>query len=656
MLNCYYSDSIDGFLRKTPSEILGSLSSASQFDVNQNQNAAWSTQIAILKNALKGLNGSLLFEFSIPRLGGRIDVILIIQNIVFVIEFKVGADKFLREDYEQVWDYALDLKNFHQPSHQALIVPILVATEGKDILTVLSETKHNDKLLIPLKINKDKIRGVIESVLSSYSSTYELSCQNFLVGRYYPTPTIVEAALAFYNNHNVEEITRNDADAYNLVQTADEVNKIIEYSKKENKKSICFVTGVPGAGKTLVGLKIATTQVNETSAARSVYLSGNGPLVQVLREALTRDKISKDKRAGIKSTKKYVRQSVHLFIQNIHHYRDTYLVDKSAPYDHVAIFDEAQRAWNAVQTTNFMRRRKGILDFDSSEPEFLISCLNRHRDSWATIVCLVGGGQEINTGEAGIAEWLHAIRIKFPDWDVYLSENLKDNEYNAKEEISLIKNKNLVKNLHLNVSLRSFRAEKLSEFVYELLQLNKEAAIKCLKAIIDRYPIKLTRNLSKAKEWLKLMARGSERYGMVVSSQAERLKPLAISVKHKIDPIYWFLEGKEDVRSSFFLEDVATEFHIQGLEIDWACLTWDGDLRYSPKGWSTHSFKGTKWQKINSVERKQYLINAYRVLLTRARQGMIIVVPEGNSEDQTRKPEFYDSTYKYLIELGIEEI
>jgi hypothetical protein len=403
---------------------------------------------------------------------------------------------------------------------------------------------------------------------------------------------------------------------------------------------------------------VATAHLDKEQGNTSVYLSGNAPLVAILQEALTRDQVSRKKENGIKLTKGEAKKSVKAFIQIIHHYRDEYLRDQNAPYDHVAIFDEAQRAWNKEQTVKFMRQKKNQPDFDYSEPEFLISCLDRHKD-WAVVVCLVGGGQEINTGEAGISEWLNAIGHLYNDWEVFISPNLTDSEYAAVESIEKIKTQSKVTfnpDLHLAVSMRSFRAEHVSLFVKNILDIQIDEAQKTLAHISVNYPIVLTRDLAKAKKWLKEKARGSERYGIVVSSQAERLRPLAIHVKSPIDPVHWFLDGKDDVRSSYFLEDVATEFHIQGLELDWACLTWDGDLRYSENGWQSFSFVGNKWQHIHKEERKKYLLNAYRVLMTRARQGMVIVVPEGNLEDHTRRPEYYDNTYNYLKSIGIKII
>ena len=658
MLGYYYSDTIDLFEKKSTNEIIGQITNENQFDSNRNTNQSWRSQIEILKETLIDLQGELFFEFSIPRMGKRVDCLLIIQNIVFIIEFKVGEKEYLSSNLDQVWDYALDLKNFHKPSHSALLIPILVATEAKNENFQFLQTTHEDGLYKPLKANKKNLREILLNGIEFCKSSTTLIDQDYVKGSYSPTPTIIEAAVTMYKNHSVADITRSDADAKNLTTTTKSVSDIIEYAQNEKKKVICFVTGVPGAGKTLVGLDIATKHLDKEQDTHSIFLSGNGPLVAILQEALARDSVQRTKEIGEKITKAKAREGVKAFIQIIHHYRDAYLVDPTAPFDHVAIFDEAQRAWNKEQTVNFMRRKKNQPDFAYSEPEYLISCLDRHED-WAVIVCLVGGGQEINTGEAGISEWLYAIKNSFPHWEVQISPNLTDSEYNAFDAIAKIEKdcKTVYDaNLHLSVSMRSYRAENVALFIKQLLDLELQNASDTLKLISDKYPIVITRNIESAKKWLKEKARGSERYGIVVSSQAYRLKPLAIDVRVETDPVHWFLGEKDDVRSSYFLEDVATEFQVQGLELDWACVTWDGDFRYSEDEWKTFSFVGNKWQNIKKAERKLYLKNAYRVLLTRARQGMVIVVPEGNIEDHTRQPEFYNSTYEYFKRIGLKEI
>ena len=565
--------------------------------------------------------------------------------------------EFTSHAIDQVFDYALDLKNFHESSHAQFIAPVLIATKATNALPIVSSTPQNDHLLFPIKTDVQQLGDVIELTLS-FAEGSDVDIAAWEQGRYCPTPTIIEAAMALYNNHSVTEITRSDAGATNLSLTSKAVSKIISDSKAHSKKSICLVTGVPGAGKTLVGLDVATQHINADDQLYSVYLSGNGPLVKILCEALARDRVRRATEMGKKERIGVARSDVKAFIQNVHHFRDDCLIDLSAPpVEHVAIFDEAQRAWNLEQTSSFMARKKNKPNFNQSEPEFLISCMDRHPD-WAVIVCLIGGGQEINTGEAGIGEWITAITRSFPDWHLYVSSRLTDSEYNAAETLealSTFPHVTYQDSLHLAVSMRSFRAEDVSLLIKQMLDLDV-GAHETLNRVRRQYPIVITRNLATAKQWLKQQARGTERYGMVVSSQAERLKPHAIDVKSPMDPVHWFLDGKEDVRSSFYLEDVATEFHVQGLELDWACVIWDADFRYGEKGWSHHSFCGDRWNKINKAERKQYLKNAYRVLLTRARQGMVIVVPEGDSQDATRQSSYYDETYRYLKQIGFDEL
>jgi hypothetical protein len=658
MLNYYYKDTISTFIKKSSEEIIGAIILSNQFDSTRLQNKAWKEQIDIFQHSLFGYEGTIFFEFSIPRMGKRVDAIVIIKGVVFVVEFKVGEKQFHSYHVDQVWDYALDLKNFHKPSHRAVLAPILIATEARHSFIEIKTTSHDDNLIWPILISKSDLRLAIETTLTFFQDAREIGGADFEKGNYSPTPTIIEAAVSLYNSHSVEEITRSDAEAKNLTATTSAIASIIERAKLQSKKMICFVTGVPGAGKTLVGLKVATTHLDHEKGSESVYLSGNAPLVAILQEALARDRVKRSVEEDKRVTKKEAKQAVKSFIQIIHHYRDEYLVKPDAPYDHVAIFDEAQRAWNKEQTVRFMRQKKNQPDFDYSEPEFLISCLDRHRD-WAVVICLVGGGQEINTGEAGISEWLQAIHDRFNDWEVFISPNLTDSEYSTFEAINRLQLKTSVEfntDLHLAVSMRSYRAENLSVFVKTLLDSDKEQARKYLSLIESNYPIVLTRDLVKAKAWLKEKARGSERYGLIVSSQAQRLKPFAIDVKSPVDPVNWFLNDKDDIRSSYYLEDVCTEFQVQGLELDWACVTWDGDLRYSPTGWQTFAFKGNKWQNIKNVERKRYLVNAYRVLLTRARQGMVIVVPEGNEEDATRQRGYYDPTFDYLKDIGIKTL
>lgn len=658
MNRAYYSNSIIAFVESNSSEVLGALTRMSEFDVDKGQRDAWLKEITILQKILVPYSGSIYFEYSVPRMGKRIDVILIIKSLIFVLEFKVGEKSFHSHAVDQVWDYALDLKNFHSTSHSHTIVPILIATGSEHTTTCLAlSPAHTDSVFDPVCVNAHTLEDVIKQA-SLMAEGPDIDIANWENGRYEPTPTIVQAAMALYRGHSVESISRSDAGAINLADTSNVLSKIIALSRERSQKSICFVTGVPGAGKTLVGLNIAHKHINKKDDLYSVFLSGNGPLVAILREALIRDKVSSEKEKGNKMTKGEAARNVKLFVQNVHNFRDDCLRDEAPPLEHVALFDEAQRAWNTEQTSSFMKRKKGRPDFNQSEPEFLISCLNRHTD-WAVIVCLVGGGQEINTGEAGIGEWINCIERSFPEWKIYISSRLTDSEYGAGEILKKIghnKNINIENELHLSVSMRSFRAELVSLLVKQILDTDVAEAQKTLAQVYKRYPIVITRDVVKAKNWLRQKARGSERYGIVISSQAERLKPHALFVKSPIDPVHWFLDTKEDVRSSYYLEDAATEFDIQGLELDWSCVVWDADLRYIKDGWDYKSFVGSKWNHIKKPERQTYLKNAYRVLLTRARQGMVIVVPPGDSCDHTRNPEFYDPIFNYLKEIGFEEI
>ena len=658
----YYSKTLTDFFQQSTDEILGIMSRNSDFDDVQDQKQSWLSQIELLRDSLLGLKGSLFFEYSIPRMGSRIDAVLIVKHIIFVLEFKVGAPKFDRAAIEQVWDYALELKNFHKTSHKPVVAPLLIATDANASISLDQWKLDPDNLISPpICTNASKLRNAIDSVLELDQQEI-IDPDEWAVGQYLPTPTIIEAATSLYREHSVENITRSDASARNLRETGAAISEIIAKAELHGEKTICFVTGVPGAGKTLVGLDAATKQMRKFGHKKSepsVFLSGNQPLVSVLTEVLARDnvRLAKAKGEGKKIGK--ARGEIKAFIQNVHHYRDEYLRDtEKAPADHVAIFDEAQRAWNRDQTANFMKRRKRISNFQQSEPEFLISCLDRHKD-WAVIVCLVGGGQEINSGEAGIGEWIESLNRRFPKWKICLSERLYDSEYAAGHVIDLIKDKEHVtfdNRLHLSVSMRSFRAERVSEFVKAVLDLESSTAKDLLSAIEPKYPVFLTRDLRQAKQWLRKMARGSERYGLLASSSAERLKATCIHVKAPMNPVHWFLNDKDDVRSSFFLEDPATEFQVQGLELDWACVTWDADFRFDPKEWGMFSFRGNNWNRVVKSDRLQFLKNAYRVLLTRARQGMVICVPEGNPKDKSRLPKFYDKTFDYLKSIGIPEI
>lgn len=684
----YYSDTITMFLTRNTDEIVGKLTLASQHDINDETSNSWVEEIESLRNVLAPYKdrGSVYFEYNIPRMGRRADVILLIDELVFILEYKTAGSKFTHDARTQVWDYAIDLKNFQEASLERIIIPVLVAPSEKNKNCDFNLCHFEDNVYEPLLANNNRLNEALSIPLAQIPhDTIEHSDQRdeqWAKSGYEPTPTIIEAAIALYEENTVEDITKHGGD---IDKASLELCRIIDFCRENQRKAICFITGVPGAGKTLIGLNTAIDQFNR--GEKAVYLSGNFPLVEVLQEALTRDYVRREKikarQEGRRAcTKEEAKSKVKAFIQMIHHYRDLYLegtqvigkeikpiegyfqshTDKAyIPAEHVAIFDEAQRAWTGDELKRFMREKKGIKDFPYSEPEYLISCMDRQQD-WGVVVCLVGNGQAINKGEAGLKEWIESINRRYQDWDVYMSEYLIDSGDVSEEELALVKKQLKPReDLHLKMSMRSFRSEKVSIFVNQLLAIRQEDASATLKEL-GNYPIVLTRSLETAKQWLRDHARGSERFGLLASSKAERLKAISINVRYQPDFVHWFLEDDSDIRSSNALEDTLTEFKVQGLEIDWACVAWDADLRLDKEQTAWQHFQlrsGTKWQNINKPINQEYQINAYRVLLTRARQGMVILVPNGDygvPPDETRKPEWYDGIYNYLKNIGIKEI
>ena len=709
MSRCLYNSSFAEFINTSENSIFGTLCERYHGEALTTTREAWRSEISIMKEIISrfaGKDGKIIFEYDIPRLGKRIDVVLLLEGIVFCLEFKVGESRIIEADVDQVLDYALDLKNFHKFSQDHLIVPILITTNYRSSSTEIQMSVYDDRVVNPLMTGKTGVVNLIAEVLKAFPSEPPVN-DNWIISPYAPTPTIIEAAKTLYENHSVENITRHEADKVSTDRTISYILDVIQDSKRSQKKSICFVTGVPGAGKTLVGLDVAIKQTYQGNKEPvkdegAVYLSGNGPLVAVLTEALAQDNYSKCRANGEKKKMTDSRREVSKSIQMIHRYRDNMLAKIKNPVEngvleidpekavklekagfgeveHVAIFDEAQRSWTHKRLADYLKRggtygnKLKVPNFPLSEAAFLIWSLDQ-REDWATIVCLVGGGQEINTGEAGISEWIKALNEQFPYWNVYISPKLTEPEYAEGRVNELLQNNTNVTyndSLHLGVSLRSYRAEKLSAFVHSLLSFDNSAAT-LYNEIKDKYPIVLTRDMAKARKWLHDKVRGTERTGVLVTKESARFKPLAIHILPAGDEnaVHWFLDDKDDVRSSNYLEDAATEIQVQGLELDYTCLLWDADMRYEDDKWRFYRFNGqTKWvEQIGNTESKQelmkYMLNAYRVLLTRARAGMVICVPEGNAnktvsgfwEDSTRLPEFYDGTYQYLKSLGIEEI
>ena len=706
---CLYDSSFTVFLRNKDLSVLGMLCNNYHGEALTTTREAWMAEIAVMRETLsrfEDTDGRIVFEYDIPRLGKRIDVVLLYKGIVFCVEFKVGESSILEADVDQVLDYALDLKYFHKFSQDKVIVPILAATNYKSHSSVVQASVYDDKVVNPLVSGKTRLYDVISEVLRRFPDESPVDSR-WIISPYAPTPTIIEAARSLYENHSVENITRHEADDVSTDRTINYILQVIRESKEQQKKSICFVTGVPGAGKTLVGLDVAIKQTYQggdepVKDEGAVYLSGNGPLVAVLTEALAEDNYQKARLKNIKKKKTDSRREVSKSIQMIHRYRDNMLAKIKNPVEngileidpekavkmeragfgeveHVAIFDEAQRSWTQKKLAEYLKRggtygnKLKVPNFPVSEAAFLIWSLDQ-REDWATIVCLVGGGQEIHTGEAGITEWIKALNEKYSHWEVHISPKLTDAEYAEGNVNDLLKdNHNVIYSdcLHLNVSLRSYRAEKVSAFVHALLSFDDQAP-ELYKEIKDKYPIVLTRDMTKARKWLHEKVRGTERTGILVTKEAARFKPLAIHILPADDEnaVHWFLEDKTDTRSSNYLEDAATEIQVQGLELDYTCLLWDADMRCENRKWHFYTFNGmTKWVEKtgtdeNTQDKIKYMLNAYRVLLTRARAGMVICVPVGNPnktasgfwEDSTRLPEYYDGTYQYLKSIGIEEI
>lgn len=706
---CLYNNSITGFNNENETAIFGMLCDCYHGDALTTTREAWKAEIILMKQVLFAyghFDGQIVFEYDIPRLGKRIDVVLLLCGIVFCLEFKIGESRILETDVDQVLDYALDLKNFHKFSQDKIIVPILIATNYRAASDIIQMSVYDDMVVNPLITGEAGLSGMIASVLKAYPDETPVN-PDWIISPYAPTPTIIEAARALYENHSVENITRHEADQVSTDRTIASILDIIHESKKNRQKCICFVTGVPGAGKTLVGLDVAIKQTyqggNEpVEDEGAVYLSGNGPLVAVLTEALALDNYNRCRNKNEKKKKSDSRREVSKSIQMIHRYRDNMLAKIKNPVEngvleidprkaveqdkagygeveHVAIFDEAQRSWSHKRLAEYLKKggsygnKLKVSDFPMSEAAFLIWSMDQ-REDWATIICLVGGGQEIHTGEVGISEWIKALNEQFRHWHIYISPKLTDAEYADGKVNELLKdNPHVVykEELHLSVSLRSFRTEKVSAFVHALLSFDQNASI-IYSEIKDKYPIVITRDMSKARKWLHEKVRGSERTGILVTKEAARFKPLAVHILPSGDEnvVHWFLEDKTDTRSSNYLEDAATEIKVQGLELDYTCLLWDADMRYESGKWRYYRFNGqTKWVELTGTsESKQdqikYMLNAYRVLLTRARCGMVICVPVGNSnktatgfwEDSTRLPAYYEGTYQYLKSLGITEI
>lgn len=663
----FYSSTLEKHHDTPTAEVVGELS-LSYKEQHQNQKKdltrSWDSSVALVKNFYE--RGShrlselgqwtILYEYPIPRRSKRIDIVLLSPRVIYVIECKIGANDFLLADERQLLDYCFDLRDFHKESLGRVIVPILLCTNASD---VENELHSREGVVETQYANATNLVDIIFSANSFFLSLpADLKASLWNESPYMPTPSIIEAARTIYSEKTVVAIARNQAGIDNLERTQAAVLDAVATARSNGSKAICFITGVPGAGKTLAGLNIVHGRdFQNEEKDLGIFLSGNSPLVKVLSEALAIDLSRRDRLDRTEA-----RRRVSTFITNVHSFIDTYYGDAEKnlklPPERVLIYDEAQRAWTAEH-----KARKSYGKINESEPDILLSIMSRFK-GWAVVVCLVGGGQEINTGEAGLREWGRALETKHNSWTVYVSPNLKEGDHTtghttlferAPSSLGVVEDNRL----HLTVGIRAPRAQGISEWVAALLNADIRKAQTLLDKELKRYPLALTRDLQTAKEWIRQNETEGVRTGLIASSGGRRLRAVGPDPYHGLrgDSSQevlgaWYLNPPEDVRSSNFLEVVATEYGVQGLEVDWSAVLWDADLRMVNGEWNFHSFVGTRWQNVNE-QQKQYILNKYRVLLTRAREGMVIFVPEGNPSDATRNPALYDGTFEYLKSLGI---
>ena len=465
----YYCNSIPGFIKDTSDSIVGQLVRHA-FEINTDQRDAWNNQISELQRRLEecGMEGDIIFEYDIVRLGKRIDVILLIRHMIFSLEFKNGKDVFTAQDAQQAEDYAIDIKNFHKESEDLYVCPILIATNAKPYSKDQSSECYPDKQVHLQRENIETLIPKLTAISDMYGDDGEIDFEKWFNSPYYPTPTIIAAAVEAYSSHNLSEIAQSEAGQDNINLCEQKINEIVEYAEKNNKKCVCFVTGVPGAGKTLVGLDVVAKNLDKGAGNLSVYLSGNGPLVEVLREALKR---------SVKEKKQYNRETaaaINALIQSSFAFKKDNSLHNHPTAENILIFDEAQRVWNQEKMT----RKHDDPALAVSEPHLLYSIMDRHED-WAVMICLVGLGQDIYDGEVGINEWFRCGVHDFQDWEMFYSPDIFGQVEDKNIDKTMIlecKRCHPIPALHLKTSIRSFRADKQCQFVDNLLDNNPKKA------------------------------------------------------------------------------------------------------------------------------------------------------------------------------------
>lgn len=602
---------------------------------------AWRQQIALLRTALRGLPDTwrVLFEYPLLRLGRRIDTVLLTEAAILVLEFKVGATAISVLDRQQTEDYALDLFDFHAESRAHPVVPILVATQSRVPAVQWPLLWHG---VTPVFVASAATLGsLLQDITTRIPVPVRpLDSGAWEVAPYRPVPTIVEAATMLYNRHGVGDIAAARADVGNLGRTTTAIRQRIDAARSAARHEVLFVTGIPGAGKTLCGLNAVFGAV--TGAA---FLTGNLPLVHVMREALVRDAHERGRSLRV------ARQETESAIQPLIGFLRDNLSRTEPPHEHVVVFDEAQRAWDA----EFGRRKFGHAQ---SEAALFLDIMRRHQD-WAVIIALVGTGQEINTGEAGLAAWGEALAAR-PDWRVSAPAGvLGARDPRQRLFDALPEGMQIDPALHLNVPIRSIRSTAAAPWVDAVLSGDAGQAV----AIADAaggVPFLLTRSLPDARAALRRLARGTRRAGLVCSAGARRLVADGIwpNFPH-LDATAianWFLRRWPDVRASDALELPATQFACQGLELDHVGLCWGNDLirRDGRMEWIARSLAGTRWQEPRGEAAIAFQINTYRVLLTRARYETVIWVPAGDAVDATRDPATFDAIARFLCDCGAQ--
>ena len=662
----YYRTTIQEFLQDDTDRIHGVIhqrSSESGFtDLKESQSRAWRVQLQVLQRSAAELlaryhdapQWGILFEYPIPRRQKRIDVVLLPRDIILCLEFKTGESKHQKSTARQVEDYALDLRDFHEESRERAIVPIAVTIRAQSGVPEFG-WDHDDLAKPVVRACEQDLTEVISACVDQYSKSLDqIDAETWDNGEYRPVPTIIEAAEALYAGHDVREIARSHADAQNLGATSDRLVELIREAHASRSKLICIVTGVPGAGKTLAGLNVAHDRtVSTLTDGMGVFLSGNGPLVKIVSAAIAKD-FKRRKRSSDAD------RTVSTFIQNVHAFIRDSLPRSNPPNEHLIIFDEAQRAWDADQCFKKVGRQE-------SEPELILSIMDRHPD-WAVIVALVGGGQEINTGEAGLSEWGRSLQHRFPKWRVAVSPKaLVSGQLDRMQQLFADGPPSEMEvlaepALHLNVSLRSYKAEAVSKWVDAVVAGDSGLARQILPDC-EGFHLALTRDLASARKWLREHTRGERRSGLLASSGAMRLRAEGIELSsgfrqgNKQLYVDWFLNDLDDIRASNQLEVAATEYECQGLELDLTSVCWGGDLQMSTEGgWQMRKLIGSKWNSIKKARDQRYLLNSYRVLMTRAREGMIIWVPRGSETDPTQAPADFDRTAEFLLESGLQEV